>query len=627
MRRSGRLEASLASGSPLTFDIAVTLTSHHDQAGHRQEAYEWSLRSWDLAGNARRSSEMLKLIRRAVELREGLPDAPESVPDLLFRLRETAEAIGADDEELAAVDALLDVTDRAAEPLVASELLVRRMLLRSATGAGFLEVEDVRVAAELASIAPSSWQYALALAEIAHAGTWSGDPQAAGHAATALAVARTAGNPKALCYALAANAIVAVDNDRPEAALALATEAVAQALAARDWWGFRHAAMCENNAATTQLSLEMAENLRRRREQLAAAGASHSVLARLAAIEASAWLWVGDWRAAQDLLRVTLACDPGPFADIATRLTAALAAAWQDRPAEALAHLERADELVTGDPHSYRNFAFDVVHSLVSLEIGQPDLAYQAAMAGLSVSAGIPVDLCEFLVPLASRALADKAEAARDAARADSAVRADLDSLVERFPDIVTDPSHPTPLMIIRRSAMTAWYAAEVGRARRSGESGDLWLQTAGLFDEGGLPWQELYAWRRAAEALLGGSRLTRAEGRRALQRGYQLACELQANSVRRELESLARSARVPVTSGPQSTGAALDWPGLTGREREILGYLVAGSTYAEIANTLVISEKTVSSHVSNLLRKTHTSSRVELAQLAHRVAQVKPMG
>jgi DNA-binding CsgD family transcriptional regulator len=67
--------------------------------------------------------------------------------------------------------------------------------------------------------------------------------------------------------------------------------------------------------------------------------------------------------------------------------------------------------------------------------------------------------------------------------------------------------------------------------------------------------------------------------------------------------------------------------PGLTTREHEILGYLVAGSTYAEIANILVISEKTVSSHVSNLLRKTHTSSRVELAQLAHRVAQIEPRG
>ena len=76
------------------------------------------------------------------------------------------------------------------------------------------------------------------------------------------------------------------------------------------------------------------------------------------------------------------------------------------------------------------------------------------------------------------------------------------------------------------------------------------------------------------------------------------------------------------LASDPQSSVAPLALPGLTTREHEILGYLVAGATYAEIANTLVISEKIVSSHVSNLLRKTHTSSRVELAQLAHRVAQ-----
>jgi DNA-binding CsgD family transcriptional regulator len=622
-----RLEASLAAGEPPTFDLAVTLTGHHDQAGHPREAYEWSLRSCELAGNARGSSEMLKLIRRAVELREGLPDAPGSVPDLLRRLRETADAVGADADELAAVDALLDVTDRASEPLVASELLVRRMMLRTAIGAGFIEVADLRVAADLASIEPSSWQYALALAEIAHAGTWTGDPESARHAATALAIARASGNPKALCYALVSNAIVAGDNHRPDEARALATEAVAQALAARDWWGFIHASLWEANVTTTQLSQGMAECLRRRREQLAAAGAPHSALARLAANEASAWLWVGDWRASQNLLRVTLGTDPGPFADITTRLTAALASAWQDRPTEALAHLERADELVTGDPHGYRNFPFDVVRSLVSLEVGRPDLAYRSAMAGLSVSSGIPVDLCECLVPLASRALADQAEAARDAARSDSALRADLDSLVERFPDIVTEPGHPTPLVIIRRSAMTVWYAAEVARARRSVASGELWLQTARLFDEGGLPWLEMYAWRRAAEALLGGGRPTRAEGRRALSRGYELACELQAGSTRRELEDLARSARVPLASDPLPTVVPSALPGLTTREHEILGYLVAGSTYAEIANILVISEKTVSSHVSNLLRKTHTSSRVELAQLAHRVAQIEPRG
>jgi DNA-binding CsgD family transcriptional regulator len=250
---------------------------------------------------------------------------------------------------------------------------------------------------------------------------------------------------------------------------------------------------------------------------------------------------------------------------------------------------------------------------------------YRAATAGLSWSSGVLPDLCEFLVPLAARALADRAEAARDAGMTDSAVVAELRALTERFPDVVTDPGQPTPLMIVQRSAMLAWYAAEIGRARQSAGSGERWLKTAALFEKGGLPWLEVYAWRRAAAALLGGGRQTRAEGRRALVRGYELACELQAAAVQRELEALARSARVPLGSGPKATVAPSTLPGLTAREHEILGYLVAGSTYAEIAKSLVISEKTVSSHVSNLLRKTHTSSRVELAQLAHRIEQIEP--
>jgi hypothetical protein len=36
--------------------------------------------------------EMLNLMRRAVELREGLQEAAESVTDLLWRLWETAES-------------------------------------------------------------------------------------------------------------------------------------------------------------------------------------------------------------------------------------------------------------------------------------------------------------------------------------------------------------------------------------------------------------------------------------------------------------------------------------------------------------------------------------------------------
>ncbi|MBK8470009.1 MAG: hypothetical protein IPL45_09560 [Actinomycetales bacterium] len=55
---------------------------------------------------------------------------------------------------------------------------------------------------------------------------------------------------------------------------------------------------------------------------------------------------------------------------------------------------------------------------------------------------------------------------------------------------------------------------------------------------------------------------------------------------------------------------------GLTGREREVLSRLLAGDTYHQVATRLFISEKTVSSHVSNILRKTGGKSRVDLAAM-----------
>jgi DNA-binding NarL/FixJ family response regulator len=87
------------------------------------------------------------------------------------------------------------------------------------------------------------------------------------------------------------------------------------------------------------------------------------------------------------------------------------------------------------------------------------------------------------------------------------------------------------------------------------------------------------------------------------------------------QVEALARGARIPLTAPADATaGHETTIPRLTGREREILGYLAAGRTYAEIAKALVLSEKTVSVHVSNMLRKTGTTNRVELTQLAHRL-------
>jgi len=52
----------------------------------------------------------------------------------------------------------------------------------------------------------------------------------------------------------------------------------------------------------------------------------------------------------------------------------------------------------------------------------------------------------------------------------------------------------------------------------------------------------------------------------------------------------------------------------LTAREREVLGLLAEGMANKQIATALGISVRTVTVHVSNLLRKTGASSRTEAA-------------
>jgi DNA-binding NarL/FixJ family response regulator len=57
----------------------------------------------------------------------------------------------------------------------------------------------------------------------------------------------------------------------------------------------------------------------------------------------------------------------------------------------------------------------------------------------------------------------------------------------------------------------------------------------------------------------------------------------------------------------------------LTAREREVLTCLVAGMSNKQVARSLGISIRTVTVHVSNLLRKTRSASRTEAALWAVR--------
>ncbi|WP_353814154.1 helix-turn-helix transcriptional regulator [Agromyces sp. SYSU T00266] len=606
----GQAESSVSS--------AAAMADHRHRAGQRRAALDWTLRAAGAARDAAGTAEELRLLRRAVDLRAQLPGVEPSIEELLERLLRAAEAAGDTADELDAVDMLLARIDEDADPLRAAALRVRRTHLRFMRGLAFAEIPELEDALRLASADPASPEYALALAELAQAERWHGVAAADEHAVAALAHARAAGDPRALSFALSVGAMTAIIEGDTASGAALGREATAPALAARDWFAYVHAALWAVNAIETWASADYAARLGDYRRALEANGGTHAYVAWLSAAEANSRLASGGWREADERLRVALGSDPGPLGDVEARLTAARLASLQGQLREAEAHLLRVEELVV-DGSAFLPLEYDAVRAEVRLAIGDAAGAYEAALEG-AVERGIAPTMAEWLMPFAARALADLAQSARDAGDPVDEVLDRLASLVSRFPHVIEDVGTSTELMRGQVAALDALYAAECARARAAPEAADAWSLAVARCASAHLPWEEAYARWRAAEALLGRDG-ARADGADMVRSGLALARRLRARPVEEELVDLARRARVPIDEPDQSMPeAASVVPGLTEREREVLALVAVGRTYSEIARSLVISEKTVSTHVSHMLAKTGSANRVELARLVHRL-------
>lgn len=69
--------------------------------------------------------------------------------------------------------------------------------------------------------------------------------------------------------------------------------------------------------------------------------------------------------------------------------------------------------------------------------------------------------------------------------------------------------------------------------------------------------------------------------------------------------------------AGPPTPVTDADLDALTAREREVLRLIARGYTYREAAQRLVLSTRTIETHVSSVLRKLQLSNRRELARWA----------
>ena len=120
-------------------------------------------------------------------------------------------------------------------------------------------------------------------------------------------------------------------------------------------------------------------------------------------------------------------------------------------------------------------------------------------------------------------------------------------------------------------------------------------------------PYHEAIALVHAARLALA-ERATR-EAAARLRKAAPLAQRLGASPLTAQIAELTRR-----TAGDTDPGD----PGLTGRELEVLRLVAAGQSNREIAAALVISPKTASVHVSNILAKLGAATRTEAAVKAH---------
>jgi DNA-binding NarL/FixJ family response regulator len=95
-----------------------------------------------------------------------------------------------------------------------------------------------------------------------------------------------------------------------------------------------------------------------------------------------------------------------------------------------------------------------------------------------------------------------------------------------------------------------------------------------------------------------------------------ETARRLGAEPLTRRVTTRMRELGIRVPRGPRKTTRA-NPAGLTARQLEVLALLVEGLTNAEIAERLIVSQRTAEHHVAAVLGKVGASTRREAARRA----------
>ena len=619
---------------------AADIALHEEQAGREPEAFTWALVTADRAALVSARSERWSALDRACRLwscqSAGTEEDRVRHVDLLRRTAEAARLAGEVSAAVVRLTEAIALVDADEDPLLASDLLVKWCARRwdATPGIAYLCPELLR-AVELAERVPGSPQHALAVAELAIGQVWDFEAQPEDRfgadapvvpgrfrAHQAVELAERTGDAQAMARSLCALAIAEYHMpetdpvDRLQRAWGFAEAAgdtITMAFAAVYW---QHHLIREGRyEEQIELALWLSEAL---------AEAGDPIMSGFMTADAAASLFdLGDWSRSEPLLRTALTANPRGIASGGASNVAALLAARRGRVGSARRYLDRLEQVM--DP-GFMGGPIALSHVEYHLLVGNPAAALDHLRARHDAG-GWRDHSGDMHAALVAAAAADLAQQARDR-RDPEAVRhayQELAALTALF------RSHEGELAATfddprRNRGWTARCTAETARCHATDDEADAWRHAQEVYREVGFPWEEAYCGWRLARALI---RLDapRKDVRDALRAAYPVAERLGATPLVTEIEGVARAAHVRLDLVEDLPTDLPDQGLLSERERQVLEFVIAGRTNAEIAAALFISEKTAGAHVSNILRKTQTRNRVEAAAWGQRLAAAGGVG
>jgi DNA-binding CsgD family transcriptional regulator/tetratricopeptide (TPR) repeat protein len=635
-----RMHARLAT---MLADRAQTVTAGLSASELGQLAFHWyhagdwprallaSVQAGLAAEAAAAPSSAEQHYERALELWDNAPEAAADSPldhaALLRRAAETAHLSGDYGRGVALIGEALAGVDTGAEPLRASSLLEFLGYCRIAGADNEGAAKAYAAAAQAACVEPVSLERARALTGMSLVQSMQG------------------------CYA---DAIVTAEDGRRAAVQVGAPATQARALTVLGWSlcnlgrvaeGLAHLERAQHLASAEQdiptllwTRGQLAGGLLAAGRAAAAIDAASGVLdlGRALGAEAAygpysatpgieAMILLGDWAAAQQLISRLLNLEPPGGVAAFPRLASGLLRLWQGEVAPA-----RADLV-----HALRDSEQAMVPEVAS--VGHARLARVAAAeqrfdeARELVRAGLRLcarsDGAAHLIRLAAAGVHAEAERARAAAvrhrgkqvasavasaselmsRVHSAAGAQIDELAVTNAEIAT--------------AEAEWAGLQPGESDEVAR----WRDAVGRWDALCFPYPAAHTRWRLSHAILSRSGSS-AEASQELRSALAAADALGAKVLARQIRKLGARARVDLESVPSDESPHAREPatpgtsiGLTARERQVLELLAEGLTNRRIAETLFITEKTASVHVTHILAKLQVTNRSEAGAIARR--------